>query len=470
MTTVLYDEHRNPMTGSDEAVALYDHALDRLLRFHPDVVGAADSLAGDHGHVPMGQALIAYLSLMSTDSGDLAAASDAAALLRTSAEHRRERFHAAAVDAWLAGDWARASATLDEVLVLWPTDLLALVIGHQLDFFLGDAANLRDRVGRSLPEVDRASPHLGFVHGMHAFGLEEAGHYQAAEEAGLAALDANRDDVWAVHAVVHTFEMQGRVDDGLRFMLDREGDWGSGNLFTTHNWWHLALYCIEAGDPARALQIYDSQLHNDGSAGVPIEMLDASALLWRFLLDGVDTGGRFGPLADAWAAKTDMAPWYSFNDMHAVMANVGAGRLAEARDLITRMRTEAEGALGTNGRMANDIGIPACEAVVAFGERRYDDVIAHLAPIRRRFHHFGGSHAQRDALQRTLLEAALRAEQHELARSLTAERLSVRDNATYNWLQRARALRAIGDPAGAASATHQADIHRRTFAAAISRA
>jgi hypothetical protein len=162
-----------------------------------------------------------------------------------------------------------------------------------------------------------------------------------------------------------------------------------------------------------------------------------------------------------------MAPWYSFNDMHAVMANVGAGRLGVARELIIRMRTEADGTNGTNGRMATEIGIPASEAVVAFGESRYDDVIAHLEPIRRRFHHFGGSHAQRDALQRTLLEAALRADRHELARSLTAERLSVRGNANYNWLQRARALRGIGDRLGADSATRQADDHRHAFAAAI---
>ena len=81
--------------------------------------------------------------------------------------------------------------------------------------------------------------------------------------------------------------------------------WGAGNLFTVHNWWHLALYELEAGRPERALAIYDAEIHHAGSLGVPIEMLDASALLWRLLLDGVDTGGRFGPLADAWAPKAD---------------------------------------------------------------------------------------------------------------------------------------------------------------------
>ena len=167
---------------------------------------------------------------------------------------------------------------------------------------------------------------------MVAFGLEESGHYRQALDAGLRAVEAHPDDVWALHAVVHTYEMQGRIDDGIRFMGQRAGDWGTGNLFTVHNWWHLALYELEAGRPERALAIYDAEIHHGESLGVPIEMLDASALLWRCYLDGIDTGGRFGPLAEAWAPKTGGQPWYAFNDLHATMAFAGAGRLGDAHD------------------------------------------------------------------------------------------------------------------------------------------
>src|SRR5690606_10501415 len=106
---------------------------------------------------------------------------------------------------------------------------------------------LRDRVGRSLLALDASHPHYGYVRGMQAFGLEESGNYGLAETAGLDAVERNADDVWAIHAVVHTYEMQGRVDEGIRFLQSREADWGSGNLFTVHNWWHLALYLLEAG-------------------------------------------------------------------------------------------------------------------------------------------------------------------------------------------------------------------------------
>ncbi len=461
------DAHSNPMTGDAASVEVYDRALDRLVRFHPEVVDLATALATADEPVPMANVLFAYLHLMSTDVDDVATATECWRALADADLNEREHLHARAVGAWVNGDWVGASRALDDVLYRWPTDIAALMFGHQLDFFLGDAQNLRDRAVRSLREFDPEHPHTEFVRGMVAFGLEESGHYGQALDAGRRAVDANPDDVWAVHAVAHTYEMQGRVDEGIRFMSERSGDWGSGNLFTVHNWWHLALYELEAGQAERALAIYDAQLHNAESLGVPIEMLDASALLWRLRLDGVDTGGRFGPLAESWAPKAGGQPWYAFNDLHATMAYAGAGRLGDAHALIRQLDGWLETASGTNAKMTAEIGVPSCRAVVAFAEERYSDAIAELFPIRRVFQHFGGSHAQRDALQRTLLESALRAGRYDLARSLTAERLGVRECSVYSWTQRARALRGLGDGTAAAQADANAAGYRARFAAAL---
>ena len=361
----------------------FDEAIDRLVRYHPDVVDMAIDARGRGVAAPMAHALFAYLHLMSTDPDDLATAREAHRALVATAGDERERAHAEAIGAWCGGDWEGASRTLDELLVRWPGDVLALMLGHQLDFFLGDAQNLRDRPLRSLRELDPEHPHLPFVYGMAAFGLEESGHYGQALDAGLMAVEANPDDVWAVHAVVHTYEMQGRVDEGIGFLTSDRTAWESGNLFTVHNWWHLALYQLEAGRPERALEIYDAEIHNAASLGVPIEMLDGSALLWRLHLDGVDTGGRFGPLAESWAPKASTEPWYAFNDLHATMAFAGAGRLADARGLIERLDRWLLSAGGSNVRMTAEIGLPACRAIVAFADDRHDDVIAELLPIRR---------------------------------------------------------------------------------------
>jgi tetratricopeptide (TPR) repeat protein len=412
----------------------------------------------------MALALVAYLHLMTTDADDLATARTSWETLSRGESNDREQAHAAAIAAWLGGDWHGAAALLDDLLSYWPTDVLALMLGHQLDFFLGDAQNLRDRPIRTLRELDADDPHTGFVRGMAAFGLEEAGHYGQALDAGLEAVGVNPDDVWAIHAVVHTYEMQGRVDDGIAFLTGDGTQWKSGNLFTVHNWWHLALYNLESGRTDRALAVYDDEIHHAESAGVPIEMLDASSLLWRMLLDDVDTGDRFSTLADAWSLKSAAASWYAFNDLHAVMALAGAGRLEEIRALIAGRDRWLETAVGSNARMTSEIGLPACRAVLAFAEQRYDDAIAELTPIRRVLATFGGSHAQRDALQRTLLESALRAGHYELARALTSERLGVREASVYSWTQRARALRGLGNVSGASDADQRAANHRARFA------
>ena len=238
-------------------------------------------------------------------------------------------------------------------------------------------------------------------------------------------------------------------------------------MFTVHNWWHYALYCLEAGAPAEALNVYDAHIHNESSAGVPLEMLDASALLWRLLLDGVDCGDRFARLADAWTGRATAEPWYVFNDLHAVIAFAGAARHDDGQAVIDRLTDYVERGRGTNVTMTAEVGLPACRAMVAFTEDRYDDVIGELAPIRNVFHHFGGSHAQRDALHRTLLEAAARSGRHEWARALTAERLSLRETSVYGWMQRARVLRAAGDSAGTTAAVERADAYRSRFAAAL---
>jgi hypothetical protein len=461
------DAHGNQMTGDFDSVELYDRALDRLVRFHPDVVELADSLSAGESVAPMAWVLMAYLQLMSTDADDVPGARAAWEALAAMETNEREQAHAAAIAAWLRGHWHDAAARLDDLLRIWPTDLLALMLGHQLDFFLGDNQNLRDRAIRSLREFAPDHPHVEFVRGMVAFGLEEAGHYAQALDAGLAAVGTNPDDVWGVHAVVHTYEMQGLVDEGIRFLTSDRTQWESGNLFTVHNWWHLALYQLEAGQPQRSLEIYDNEIHHSKSAGVPIEMLDASALLWRFLLDGFDTGGRFDGLAQAWKPKVAGESWYAFNDLHAVMAFAGAEQRDDIRTLIHDRERWLDGVGGSNAQMTAEIGLPACRSVLAFVEDRHNDVIDELMPIRRSLSHFGGSHAQRDALQRTLLESALRSGQYELARALTSERLGMRESSVYGWTQRARALHGLGNHAAAAAAEQRAGTYRSQFCGAV---
>ncbi|MFF8837480.1 tetratricopeptide repeat protein [Streptomyces sp. NPDC015130] len=457
------DRYGNPLHEcTPETAAHLDRAVDSLLHFSPEVVQAVDDALDSAPTSPVAQSFAAYLGALGTEPDDALAARQRfdryTAGVDVSSLPVRERLHVAAAEAWLAGDLLRAGGLLEELSLLCPRDALALAVGHQLDFFTGDAVRLRDRIGGALSAWDTADPHRGLVMGMYAFGLEESGHYRLAEEAGLAAVEQDPRDVWAIHAVVHTYEMQGRVSEGIGYLDARREDWSRGNYLDVHNWWHYSLYALEAGDFGTALSIYDAALHNDESAGVAMELLDAAALLWRIRLAGGDSGPRFEALADAWAARAD-PPFYAFNDVHAVMSYVGAGRLGEAQRLVAdRRRWLAEGGPDsvTNRRMTADIGLPVCEALVAHGQGRHATVVELLRPLRRRLHEFGGSHAQRDALQKTLLDSALSSGRHELARVLISERTGLRPDSSYNWGARARLADALGDAAVATAARDHA--------------
>ncbi|MFI1809123.1 tetratricopeptide repeat protein [Streptomyces sp. NPDC020422] len=448
--------------GTTEAAGHLDRAVEDLLFFRPAVADAVEELLAAAPAAPVAHAFGAYLGVLGTEPADAAAARrrfDAfAAGLDTTALPPRERLHTAAAARLLAGDLRGGSALLEELTERYPRDALALFVGHQLDFLTGDALRLRDRIGGALSAWEEDDPHRGPLLGMYAFGLEECGHYTHARETGAAAVELNGRDVWAIHAVVHTYEMQGRFAEGLAYLDARTDDWSAGNFLTVHNWWHYALYALEAGRADTALDIYDAVLHHAGSRGLAMELLDAAALLWRLHLAGSDQTRRWEALADAWAARAD-PPFYAFNDVHAVMAYVGAGRVGQARDLIAdRRRWLAEPGAGTgsNHAMTATIGLPVCEALVAHAAGDHDTVMELLWPLRRRLHEFGGSHAQRDALQRTLLEAALRSGRHDTARLLLSERTALRPDSPYNWLSRARLADALGDATRAATARARA--------------
>jgi tetratricopeptide (TPR) repeat protein len=449
------------MTGSAEAGRRYDQAIDHLIRFQSEVVDVAAAAAAADPRCVLAKVSCAYLALMSTEESATAGARDALEGLHANdmqtAMLPRERAHVAAAECWISGDMAGAGEQLGRISVEYPRDLLALAVGHQIDFFTGDAVNLRDRIGRAIAGWHDDDSQLGFVHGMYAFGLEECNLYRQSEEFGQAAVERNRDDVWGIHAVVHTYEMDGRVPEGVRFMRRRESDWQDGNYLNVHNSWHYALYLLQGGDTDGALAVYDRMIRHSGSQDTPLELLDASALLWRMQLEGTPVGDRWQPLAAAWG-RILTPGFYPFNDMHAVMSFIGNGELDRAENLVRALdEFAARPVSGSTGwAMTESIGLPVCRSLVQFGRGEYDSVIAELLPIRTRVHQFGGSHAQRDAVERTLLEAAMRAGRLELASALVSERLSLRECNSYAWSKRAWLQDAAEDPAGAASAKARA--------------
>jgi hypothetical protein len=463
------DRFGQPLTSSHhESADRFDTAVGSLLGFRDDVVDAWEATVVDDAGFAMGHIGRAYLRCLSSEGPDAAEArvildqlGDGAGLTD------RERRHLGAARAYAEGDLYGAAERLSVLSVEYPRDALALVVGHQLDFFCGDAAGLRDRIARSLLSWDHHDPWFGFLLGMHAFGLEECGLYAKAETVGMRALEMEPSDVWAHHAVLHVHEMEGRFRTGLRFAEERRAYWEEGNFFVPHNAWHTALFHLEEDNTAAALEVYDRVIHNTESAKIALEMLDAAALLWRLHLSDLDVGARWEPLADAWAEKVEEPPWYVFNDMHATMSLVAAGRLADARAVVDRLERYVKGETRlslANVSMTTEVGLPVCSAILAFGEGRYGDVVRLLHPIRKIVYRFGGSHAQRDAVARTLLEAAIRVGDTTLATALVSERLAIKDTSPFNWLQLARLRQAGADLAGTTEAEGTASTLRTAAA------
>jgi hypothetical protein len=289
---------------------------------------------------------------------------------------------------------------------------------------------------------------------MHAFGLEETGLYGRAEEAGRRAVQLNPRDPWAIHAVAHVMEMEGRVQDGIRWLTGSRADWATDNMFSYHNWWHLALHHLDLEETDRVLALYDESIRPHTNA-VPLEMVDASALLWRLRLRGIDAGARWRRLADDWAPLADQGH-YAFNDVHALLAFIGAGREAETAQVMGALERAAAGT-GDNAMMSREVGLPLARALLEFEAGRYAGAAARLLAVRERAHRFGGSHAQRDLIQLTLAEAALRSGDAPLARALAAERTDLKPASVWNWRLAQRAAALAGDSADARRAATAAD-------------
>ncbi len=79
-----------------------------------------------------------------------------------------------------------------------------------------------------------------------------------------------------------------------------------------------------------------------------------------------------------------------------------------------------------NAAFTREVGHPVALAIQAFGDGNYGETVRQLRGVRNIAHRFGGSHAQRDVLDLTLIEAALRSGQHALAHALCAERAAVK--------------------------------------------
>lgn len=403
------------LASNTEAVATLDTAIADLVALAGDPAGGADKAIAADGSLLLARIYAAYLSLYATTPDGVATARSLLSGLEEPAVER-EASHLRAARAWADGDWDLALRWLEQALLANPRDLLALKVAQDLNFFLGNRLELRDSAARVLPAWPRDDPDWGFVQGIYAFGLEENGDYRLAETLASAALDRNPKDVWSVHALAHVYEMEGRHREGASFLAGSAPDW-SGSYFAVHNWWHMGLYHMELGELGTVLALYDDPIRASRSTEW-LDVVDAAALLWRLRLFGIDVTERARQLAaDIDALVTE--PVYLFNDWHAVMAFTLAGDQARAEAVLAANRHPSG---KSNTRAAERAGRDLLLAFIAFTAGRPAETVGLLRGIRQHANVVGGSHAQRDVIDLTLIAAAARSGDHRLATALINER------------------------------------------------
>jgi hypothetical protein len=255
-----------------------------------------------------------------------------------------------------------------------------------------------------LPAWSCDRPGYHAVLAMHGFSLQESGEYALAEKAARAALDLNPLDARAHHVMAHVFEMTERPAEGLRWMLAHAAQWDGDTLVATHCWWHVELFHLSVGDAPGALAGYERHIRPRIGRRASIgALIDGAALLWRLRLRGRSVPSLWAELAEGWSAHIDDG-FCSFNDIHAMLAFVGAadaGRVARLEAVLLRNEPLAT----RYGETTRQLGLPACRALMACGRADFIDAIRLLSALPAFVHRIGGSHAQRDVLHLTLLSA-----------------------------------------------------------------
>lgn len=432
-------------TRADEACVHFDAAAELTRLYRGDPVAALDQALAADPDFALAWATRAALFATSTDRAALGEAEKCLRAAEACADGAtdRERAHVVAARDWIEGRFVDAVSRWGAVAQAHPRDLLALQFAHVGDFFLGQQSELRDRQLQALRAWEIGEPGSHAVLGMAAFGLEECGDYAAAEPLGRQGVDLEPRDGWAAHAVAHVCEMQGRTKDGVEFLQTTSHAWAPESGFAYHNWWHLALFALDSEDYAAALKLYDEKVRpttNGDQSDVVMEMIDASALLWRLHLASVDVGDRFALLAAKWE-RAMCDGYYGFNDVHALMAMLGAGRNADAERIVATLRERAHDD-DDNGVITRQVALPLAQGLYDFDAGRFSAAVENLHSVRGRAQRFGGSHAQRDIISLTLLEAAIRGGRRAQAQALAAERVAHKPHSPW-----ARTLARRADPA-----------------------
>ncbi|SEO07440.1 Tetratricopeptide repeat [Rhodospirillales bacterium URHD0017] len=417
---MLSDLYDLPLTTTSAAARdAYVQASGLALTFYPGALEAYDrAIAADPGFAlaHVGKALVLLRQ------GDVAAARAALATAKgfASGVTEREASHIAFFELVFAGETEAAIAALYPHLAAWPRDALVVASAANPNGLIGGSGRVGQK-RRIAVLMDRLAPHYGddfWFGSYHAMALSEDGQFAPARAIIERSVAANPNNAHGAHAVAHICYETGDLEAGRSFLSSWLATYPRDGFFHGHLSWHLSLFEIQAGNFAEASRLYRDAIALDRHSGGPQQKIsDGAAFLWRSELAGQPRD------AAAWRALHDFAksalprPGNGLYDLHVILAQ--SVMSDEAPD--TRAR-QIE-ALAREERYLSGFYLPALAAGFAAFEREdFPAAIETFAALAGENGRIGGSRAQHDLIEFTLLSACLSAKRPDKARELLAAR------------------------------------------------
>ena len=415
------DRYDLPLTTSSAAARdAYVQGCELALTLYPGAIEAFDSALRADPRFALAHAGKAQILMR---EGKAAAAREALAAARDVADGlpAREVGHIGFFDLAFAGRIDDAIAALHTHLTAWPRDALMVASAANPNGLIGNCG----RVGQKreiAALMDRLAPHYGddsWFLAYHAMALSEDGRLAAARPKIERSVLLNRKNAHAAHGFAHVCYESGEADTGRDFLSSWLAGYPRDGAFHGHLSWHLALFELAAGHWPEALALFREAIaHTRHSGGPQQKMADGAAFLWRSELAGHPRD------AAAWRAIRDYGdsalpqPGAGLADLHVLLTHTVMGDDA-ALDARTRQIND----LARTGRYPSGAYLPALSrGFVAFERGDFAAAIAALAPLAGQSERIGGSRAQHDLIEFTLLKACLNADRLEEARRLLGMR------------------------------------------------
>jgi tetratricopeptide (TPR) repeat protein len=415
-------------TSSPIALERFQEGMDHLLAYGPDAEARLTAALEADPALAVAHTALALLAQV---LGDAAGAGGAMAGARETVggATRRERQHVEALSAFVGGESARGFALVDEHVKDFPRDA---VLVNQASSAIA-LAGASDREQHRVAFVERLAPAYGddwWYQSALAFTYHEVDRFEESRRLSEASLQQYPRNANAAHNLAHISFETLDVDDGAAFLDDWMRGYDRRASFHCHMAWHQAMYALHAGRYAQALEIFARDIlpaSNPRSA-----MTDGTALLWRVKLDGASDR----PLP--WRALADLAekvsrPGFLFGEVHAAFAYAACGDEAALSRLMDGLR-----ALGAKGHpIAASVVLPLVRGTAAFAAGDPAGALRHFEPVEAEMHRIGGSHAQWEIYEETMVQCYLALERYDdatrLVRRRLARRASPRDQRWLAW-------------------------------------